>query len=221
VLTKRNDNHEVKKVEKDCYEQAFSFFLLYTSSTSFTLRFSYASGNYPHFHRRHDTRGAVWYVDFDPAMGSEIQKTRPAVIVSDTAINAVMERVTVVPFTSNTQRLYPAEAKVLFNGKPNKAMADQIMAADKSRLKHRVGTLAPEYMSKVEAAIRQYLQLYLQDGGGYNAKHTRLSFFLCVLSERCGLRSFCFDFFDGAVLVTMLTKRFVRLAAQKSRCPIA
>jgi mRNA interferase MazF len=105
------------------------------------------------------TRGEVWWVDFDPATGSEIQKTRPAVIVSDTVINAVMERVTVVPFTSNTQRFYPAEAKVLLNGKPNKAMADQIMAADKRRLKRRVATLAPDDMSKVEAAIRQYLLL--------------------------------------------------------------
>jgi mRNA interferase MazF len=105
------------------------------------------------------TRGDVWWVDFDPATGSEIQKTRPAVIVSNTAVNAVMKRVTVVPFTSNIQRFYPMEAKVLLNGKPNKVMADQIMAADKSRLKCRVGTLSLTDMSKVESAIRQYLLL--------------------------------------------------------------
>jgi mRNA interferase MazF len=105
------------------------------------------------------TRGDVWWVDFDPATGSEIQKTRPAVIVSNTAINADMERVTVVPFTSNTGRLYPAEALVTLNKRPNKAMADQIMAADKSRLKTRIGTLSLTDLTAVETAIRRYLVL--------------------------------------------------------------
>jgi hypothetical protein len=56
VLTKRNDNREVEKVEKGCCEQAFFFLPSSTSLTSSTLWFSYASCNYPHFHRRHDTR---------------------------------------------------------------------------------------------------------------------------------------------------------------------
>ncbi|MCP4820986.1 MAG: type II toxin-antitoxin system PemK/MazF family toxin, partial [Shimia sp.] len=79
-------------------------------------------------------RGEVWWVEFDPSVGSEIRKKRPAVIVSNDAANRNLARVVVVPLTSNTGRLYPSEAVVTAGGQSSKAMADQIMAADKSRL---------------------------------------------------------------------------------------
>src|SRR5471032_36603 len=80
-------------------------------------------------------RGEVWWVEFEPSVGSEIRKTRPAVIVSNDAANRNLARVVVIPLTSNTTRQYPGEALIEVAGKPSKAMADQIMAADKSRLK--------------------------------------------------------------------------------------
>jgi mRNA interferase MazF len=75
-------------------------------------------------------RGEVWWVEFDPALGTEIKKTRPAVIVSNDAANRNLARVVVVPLTSNTGRAYPGEALVSVAGQDSKAMADQIMAAD-------------------------------------------------------------------------------------------
>jgi mRNA interferase MazF len=61
-------------------------------------------------------RGEVWWVDFDPSLGGEIQKTHPAVIVSNDASNRNLNRVQVVPITSNVTRVYPCEAPIDLNG---------------------------------------------------------------------------------------------------------
>ncbi len=63
-------------------------------------------------------RGAVWWVNFHPAIGGEIQKERPAVIVSNDVTNKLLNRVQVVPLTSNVDRLYPGEAYVSVTGVP-------------------------------------------------------------------------------------------------------
>jgi mRNA interferase MazF len=104
-------------------------------------------------------RGEVWWVEFDPAVGSEIRKTRPAVIVSNDAANRNLSRVVVVPLTSSTGRQYPGEALVVVDGQNSKAMADQIMAADKVRLKSQLGTVNKADMQAVEDAIRVHLGL--------------------------------------------------------------
>lgn len=104
-------------------------------------------------------RGEVWWVQFDPAIGSEITKRRPAVIVSNDSANRNLARVIVVPLTSNTNRQYPGEAVVTVDGKSSKAMADQIMAADKSRLKEQLGALSKAEMQAVEDAIKVHLAL--------------------------------------------------------------
>ena len=104
-------------------------------------------------------RGEVWWVEFDPSVGTEIRKTRPAVIVSNDAANRNLARVVVVPMTSNTGRLYPGEAVVSVDGQSSKAMADQIMAADKARLKSQLGTVSKADMQVVEDALRVHLGL--------------------------------------------------------------
>ena len=104
-------------------------------------------------------RGEVWWVEFDPAVGSEIRKTRPAVLVSIDAANRNLSRVVVVPLTSSTGHQYPGEALVSVGGQSSKAMADQIMAADKSRLTSSLGQLNKADMQAVEGAIRVHLGL--------------------------------------------------------------
>lgn len=104
-------------------------------------------------------RGDVWWVEFDPAIGSEIAKRRPAIIVSNDSANRNLSRVVVVPLTSSTARVYPGEALVKIGKQTSKAMADQIMAADKSRLKDKLGAVSKSDLELVEDAIRVHLGL--------------------------------------------------------------
>jgi len=105
------------------------------------------------------TRGSVWWVEFDPSLGTEIKKTRPAVIVSNDTANKFLERVVVIPFTTNVSRIYPGEAVVTINGNKNKAMTDQIMSADKCRLKNKIAELSDDDLISIETAMKRFFNL--------------------------------------------------------------
>ena len=104
-------------------------------------------------------RGEVWWDNFDTAMGGEIRKRRPAVIVSNDAANKHLNRVQVVPMTSQVGRVYPSEALVTLKGRRGKAMADQLTTASKTRLTNRAGNLSNAEMQQVERAIKVQLNL--------------------------------------------------------------
>lgn len=104
-------------------------------------------------------RGEVWLVSFDPSLGGEIRKTRPAVILGNDTANALLNRVQVVPVSSQVARIYPAEAPVTLNGERRKAMADQITTASKNRLQRRLGSLDTPAMQAVARAVRVQLGL--------------------------------------------------------------
>ena len=108
------------------------------------------------------------WVDLDPARAGEVNKVRPAIIVSNDGANRAVARlqrgtVTVVPLTSNVSRVYPFQVLVPAEGSPlprdSKAQTEQIRAVAYSRVGDRIGRLHGALMSELEVALR--LQLVL------------------------------------------------------------
>jgi mRNA interferase MazF len=98
-------------------------------------------------------RGEVWWINFNPSVGGEIKKQRPAVIVSNDASNQYLNRLQVVPLTSNVDKVYPSEAVVKVGRRKSKAVADQLTTVSKLRLTNRMGRLSGSDLAKVEHVI--------------------------------------------------------------------
>lgn len=96
-------------------------------------------------------RSEVWLVNLDPTIGSEIKKTRPAVIVSPDELNAHLQTVIVVPLT--TGRVYPFRVATQVQGKKGVAAIDQVRTVDKRRLVKRISTLRGKTAERVLIAL--------------------------------------------------------------------
>ncbi|HAF02042.1 MAG TPA: growth inhibitor PemK [Methylophilaceae bacterium] len=86
-------------------------------------------------------RGDVYWVNLDPTIGTEIRKTRPALVISPDDMNAVLPRIIVAPLTSKGQPL-GCRPEVEFNGKPSRVLLDQIRCIDKQRLGDKMGEIS-------------------------------------------------------------------------------
>lgn len=104
-------------------------------------------------------RGEVWWVNLDPAHGSEIKKRRPAIVISNNLSNNTLDRVQVVPVTSNTTQLYVSECMVTIEQKTSKALANQVRTVSIERLGKRIGSLSPNNLQAVETVLRLQLGL--------------------------------------------------------------
>jgi mRNA interferase MazF len=104
-------------------------------------------------------RGDIYWVALDQAVGTEIRKTRPAVVISNDSCNRYGSRVVVLPITSNLDSLYPGEARIEVRGRPARVLGDQIRSIDKARLRSRIGALTRQELASVENAVQITLDL--------------------------------------------------------------
>jgi mRNA interferase MazF len=104
-------------------------------------------------------RGEVYWVSLDPTQGDEVQKTRPALVISNNMGNEHTNIVIVAPITSNHSRVYQAEARATIDGKKAKIMLQQCRAVDKSRLGEKIAKIEKEVMQDVERALKVVFDL--------------------------------------------------------------
>ena len=104
-------------------------------------------------------RGEVWWVNFDPTEGSEIRKTRAAVVVTADALNRARRTVVVVPLSAGPRPRPPIVVATPSAGEGSVAVCDQVRAVDKRRLARNEGRLSAADMRSVEDGLRRILEL--------------------------------------------------------------
>jgi mRNA interferase MazF len=104
-------------------------------------------------------RGEVWWVELDPTRGSEIQKTRPCVVISDDVINRYRNTHVVVALSTTTPKKWPLYVAVPSVSPKSQVVIDQVRAMDKSRFRKRMGVVSPADMERIDEALRIVLDL--------------------------------------------------------------
>lgn len=105
-------------------------------------------------------RGEIWIAQLDPAPGSEMGKRRPVLVVSNDIANEVSNAVTVLPISSNVDKIYPFEVAAgpeVGLDQESKIKANQIRTLGKERLTRKIGTLSMAQMSAAEEAMLAHL----------------------------------------------------------------
>lgn len=100
-------------------------------------------GGYAQPRRIMKRRGEIWWVNFDPSVGQEIRKKRPAVIVSNDISNTHLKRYQVVPLSTQVNKIYPSEVFISFGTNGSKAMADQLTTVSELRFLDKAGSVSP------------------------------------------------------------------------------
>lgn len=108
-------------------------------------------------------RGEIYWVQFDPVVGSEINKMRPALVVSNDHNNELADTITVLPITSSTNKIYPFETLIPKGTGgltvDSKAKSNQIRTIDKKRIKSLLGNIPESILQNIEKAIKTHLDL--------------------------------------------------------------
>jgi mRNA interferase MazF len=102
-------------------------------------------------------RGEVWLAALDPAIGSEIQKTRPCLIVSPPEMNDRLRTIMAAPLTTGS-RPAPCRVRVIFQGRAGLILADQLRTLDKTRLIRRLGAVSSETLALTLATLREIFE---------------------------------------------------------------
>lgn len=104
-------------------------------------------------------RGEIYWVNLDPTTGSEITKTRPAVIISNNVGNEISSRVIVAPITSSVKKILPFEVAITIKDKKGKVLLDQIRTIDKIRLGTKISTCDKSTMHAIIDALKIVLEI--------------------------------------------------------------
>lgn len=104
-------------------------------------------------------RGDIYWIKLDPTLGSEIQKTRPCLILSNNSQNKKGLRVIAAPITSKVKTIYPFEAEIVIQGRDCKVLLDQIRSFDKQRIASKIVSIDTHTMIQVEEALKVILAM--------------------------------------------------------------
>ena len=111
----------------------------------------------------HPKRAEIWLVSLEPVQGSEIGKTRPALLISNNRNNEFASTITLIPITTPTSRIYPFEVMVHATNSgllhDSKIKCNQVRTVDKSRLIKKIGQIPQKYIKKVEEALLIHLDI--------------------------------------------------------------